>query len=138
MFEKILLAVDGSSHSSGALKAATELARIADGEVRVVHVREFGFGGRTGDVELEGSEAAHQIVDDALGALREAGVRASGTVRGARHGHEAREILDEAIAAGSQTIVMGSRGHGELEGILVGSTAQKVLHLGTFPVLVVR
>lgn len=138
MFEKILLAVDGSRPSGAALKAAAELAKLSGGEVRVLHVREFGFAGHTGDAELEGAERAQATVEDALRALREAGAKASGTVRGSRRGNEAREILEEAVAAGSKTIVMGSRGHGELEGIVLGSTAQKVLHLGTLPLLLVR
>jgi nucleotide-binding universal stress UspA family protein len=33
---------------------------------------------------------------------------------------------------------LGSRGHTELVGLIIGSTTHKVLHLGTLPVLVVR
>ncbi len=138
MFGKTLLAVDGLPRSGAALKAAAELATLSGGEVRMLHVREFRFAGHTGDAELEAAEKAQAIGEDALRALREAGAKASGTVRGSRSGHEAKEILDEAVAAGSETIVMGSHGHGELEGILLGSTAQKVLDLGTLPVLLVR
>jgi nucleotide-binding universal stress UspA family protein len=35
-------------------------------------------------------------------------------------------------------IVMGSHGTTDLEGILLGSTTHKVLHLGNLPVFVVR
>jgi nucleotide-binding universal stress UspA family protein len=35
-------------------------------------------------------------------------------------------------------IVMGSRGRGDLAGLVLGSTAHKVIHLADRPVLVVR
>jgi nucleotide-binding universal stress UspA family protein len=35
-------------------------------------------------------------------------------------------------------IVMGSRGRGDIAGLLIGSTAHEVLHLTDRPVLVVR
>jgi nucleotide-binding universal stress UspA family protein len=35
-------------------------------------------------------------------------------------------------------IIMGSRGRGDLAGLVLGSTAHKVIHLADRPVLVVR
>jgi nucleotide-binding universal stress UspA family protein len=50
----------------------------------------------------------------------------------------AREIADSAREHDAGTIVMGSKGHGDLAGLLLGSTAHKVIHLTDRPVLVVR
>jgi len=138
VFETILLALDESEHAKKTLEAAKSLAQLSGGAVRVLHVREFGFAGRAGPVELEDKGEAHKIVDDAVAALATAGIKASGTVRGAARGRQAGEILDEAASAGATIIIMGSRGLNDLEGLVVGSTTHKVLHLGTFPVLVVR
>jgi nucleotide-binding universal stress UspA family protein len=44
----------------------------------------------------------------------------------------------EARDFGAAVIVMGSRGHGGLAGLVLGSTAHKVIHLADRPVLVVR
>lgn len=138
MFETLLLALDESTHSEKALEAAKSLAKLAGSQVVVLHVREYGYAGRAGQIDLEEEGPAHKIVDEAVANLTNAGIKATGTVRGALHGHQAVEILDEAASAGASVIVMGSRGLNDLEGLLVGSTTHKVLHLGKLPVLVVR
>jgi nucleotide-binding universal stress UspA family protein len=138
VFERILVAVDGSAHARRALDAAAELAALPGTEVRVVHVREFGFSGHAGDDEPEGASLSHRVLAEAVGVLSDAGVTSTSALRGARVGHVARDILDEAETSRATVIVMGSRGHSDLEGLVLGSTAHKVLHLGRLPVLVVR
>jgi len=138
MFEKMLVALDESEHSKKTLLAATDLAKVVGSEVNVLHVRESHFIGRAGPVPDEEDDEAKKVVEQALKAFNEAGVQATGTLRGALHGRVAREILDQATESGSSIIVMGSHGAGDLEGTLVGSTTNKVLHLGHLPVFVVR
>jgi len=138
MFEKMLVALDDSERREETLLKATDLAKVLGGEVEVLHVREGHFIGRAGAVPDEDAGESESIVDDAVKALNDAGVHATGKVRGALHGRVAREILDEAEESGASLIVMGSRGATDLEGVLLGSTTHKVLHLGTLPVFVVR
>lgn len=138
MFERILVATDGSAHSRRALAAAAELASRPGVDVRVVHVREFGFSGRAGEDEPEEATEAHRLLGEALEQLTASGVTPTSALRGARVGHVAREILKEADASAATVIVMGSRGHSDLEGLVLGSTTHKVLHLGGLPVVVVR
>lgn len=137
MFDNILLALDDSEQAAKALEATKSLAQLSGGKVRVLHVREFAFAGRAGQIELEEGEVAHQIVDQAVANLATGRVDASGTVRGARNGHVAGEILDEANEVGATLIAMGSRGRNDLEGLIIASTTHKVLHLGSLPILVV-
>ena len=137
MFEKILVALDGSEHTAKALQAAADLAKLSGAEVVVLHVREGYFVGRAGEVPIEDHAEASKIVDDAVEQLTAAGVKATATVRGCQHGRVAREILGEADSSRATIIVMGSRGVNDLEGLLIGSTTHKVLHLGKLPVLVV-
>ena len=59
-------------------------------------------------------------------------------MRNTTYGHAAREILADAKEHDVGVIVMGTRGRSELAGLVVGSTAHKVIHLADRPVLVVR
>jgi len=138
MFEHILTALDGSPHDTKTLAATKELAQLSGGQVRVVHVREGHFIGRAGFVPSEEHEDASQVVDRAIAYLVDAGANATGTVRASLSGLVVAEILAEAEESGASVIVMGSRGVSDFTGLLVGSTADKVLHLGRLPVLVTR
>ena len=70
--------------------------------------------------------------------LTRAGVKAHGVVKNTMYGHAAREIVADAIELGCGVIVMGSRGRGDLAGLVIGSTTHKVIHLTDRPVLIVR
>jgi nucleotide-binding universal stress UspA family protein len=138
MFGKVLVALDSSQHRSKTLRAATELAKVSESEVEVLHVRESHFIGRAGAIPDEEQAEASKVVNEAVEALTKEGVKATGKVRGALHGRVATEILDEARESEAAIIVMGSHGAGELEGLLLGSTTHKILHLAKLPVLVAR
>jgi nucleotide-binding universal stress UspA family protein len=139
MYEKILVAIDQSPMAAQVLAAARELAQLSSGEVRVLHLREREMmGGRAGAVSYEGLDEARATADRAVRALAQDGIKASGEARNTPFGHTAREIVGEARDFGAEIIVMGSRGHSDLAGLVVGSTAHKVIHLADRPVLVVR
>ena len=59
-------------------------------------------------------------------------------VRNLRAGYAGREIIEDAKAVNADVIIMRSRGRGDLAGLILGSTAHKVIHLADRPVLVVR
>jgi nucleotide-binding universal stress UspA family protein len=138
MFDKILVALDASEHAGPVIAAAGELASKFEATVRVVHVLEMGFAGRAGAVALEDETEVRKVVDDAVGKLDALGVKATGVVRSAQHGKVAGEICDEARDFEATGIVAGSRGLTDLEGVFLGSTTHKLLHLTHLPVLVVR
>ena len=138
MYEKVLVAIDRSENSNRALAAARELASLSDGEVRVLHLREQEVIPRMGLVADESPEEAHLWLESAVDELRNAGVKATGEVRNTIYGQAAREIVADARLYDAGVIVMGSRGRNDLTGLLIGSTAHKVIHLTDRPVLVVR
>jgi len=138
MYEKVLVAIDHSAASDRALAAAKELAGLSKGEVWVLHVREREVIPRLGLVPTEEGGEAEDKVKAAVAALAEAGVTAHAEVADVLFGQAAREIVDLARQHDVGVIVMGSRGRSDLVGLVLGSTAHKVIHLTDRPVLVVR
>jgi nucleotide-binding universal stress UspA family protein len=118
MYERILVAIDDSAVSERVLAAAGELAGLSKAKVWVLHLRERELS-RLGGVESDESDSdATVAVNAAVKTLIEMGVDAQ------RHD--------------VKVIVMGSRGRSDLAGLVLGSTAHKVIHLADRPVLVVR
>jgi len=137
MFQKVLLAVDGSDHSGRAVPIAIEIAKRWGGEVIVFHAREH-VAARGMPWERESDEEVQALVDRVCGEIREAGVTVRAEVQRTLAGRTARVIVDAAAEHGAGLIVMGSRGLTDLEGLLLGSVAHKVLQLTGMPVLVTR
>ena len=139
MYDKILVAVDHSEISDRAVLAARDLALLSKGEIWVLHLREREIAARTAIVIAdETQDEAKASVDAIVEKLTAAGVKAHGEVRNTLFGYAGREIVDDAMQHGVDVIVMGSRGRGDLAGLILGSTAHKVIHLADRPVLVVR
>ena len=144
MFDAVLVAHDGSDNAWRALRAAAELARRSEGRVVVGHVREWTFPPMVAppvgfeEIELETDEGVRELEEIALKRLAEEGVPATFEVRRAPRGQVAPALLRMAEDAGADTIVMGTRGLGDLKALLLGSVAHDVLRLGRTPVLVVR
>lgn len=137
MFERILLAVDGSEHSYRAVPVAADLARRYEGDVIVLHVREHELTWGA-DIDIETDLEAVTLVDDIVRLLKEDEVNVSGDVIRVPIGNTARAIVDVASRDRVDLIVMGTRGLSEWGRLLLGSVADKVLHLAECLVLVVR
>jgi nucleotide-binding universal stress UspA family protein len=139
MYDKILVAVDHSEISNRAVAAARDLALLSKGEVLVLHLREREVLAKSGiTIAGEPADEASAWVAAAVDKLTAAGVRAHGEVDTTLYGYAARNIVEVAAEHGADVIVMGSRGRGDLAGLVLGSTAHKVIHLADRPVLIVR
>jgi nucleotide-binding universal stress UspA family protein len=138
MYERILVAVDKSAHSDHALAAARDLAALSKGEVWVLHLQEREVIPRMGQVPIESDAEAETPVDAAVKLLTDAGITAHAEVRETVFGHSAKEIIADAKLHDVGLIVMGSRGRTDMTGLVLGSTAHKVIHLSDRPVMVVR
>jgi nucleotide-binding universal stress UspA family protein len=138
MYEKLLVAVDHSKATERVLGAARELASLSHGEVWVLHLREREVVTRAGLSPGEPDDDAQAEVDAIVEELAKAGITAHGVVKSTVYGYAAREIVEDAKTLDVGVIIMGSRGRGDLAGLVLGSTAHKVIHLADRPVLVVR
>lgn len=147
MIRKILVPVDGSEHSRTALDFACGLSEKFEAELSVLHVVKDEAAERvvmvlgTAHVSLpadpERVEAAgHAITEAAKERAETHGCRLSSAASVA--GAPAKEILAYAEDGAFDTIVIGSRGLGDLGGLLLGSVSHKVSHLASCTCIVVR
>jgi len=140
---KVLIAVDGSEPSRRALQAAARLARDSPGlQAILVNVREGpAYYGALPGLDFDSVDEAQRERQDALLEAAVAQALADGIEAPAKHprcGIAAQEIVRAAAEQQVDQIVMGTRGMGALGGLLLGSVAQRVVHLAEVPVLLVR
>jgi len=139
MFKKILLAADGSPHAEGALRYARDLALRDDAQVIVVHAvpQVPDYLGEPEWQKLASRNVAEgeQVAGHAAENLRKAGVDVIVEVL---EGPPADAILRVADVRQPDLIVMGSRGHGEVASLLLGSVSHRVLAHAHMPVMIVR
>ncbi len=140
MFEKVLLAVDGSEHALHAARTAADLARTMNAkEFRIVVAYDF-IPPYLGEPNMQFAIDAR--MEEAQTIMRKT-VNTVGDIPCEIHtelieGSIAQAIIEVATTRKSDVIVMGSRGLGTLAGLLLGSTSQKVVAHAPCPVLIVR
>jgi nucleotide-binding universal stress UspA family protein len=137
MFERMVVAVDGSPRSEKTLAVAVDLAGRYAAEVTVVHVRESERYEAT-DIDMGPPIRAEDLVEQALQRFRDAGVEVRGEIRRVGAGRTPEQIVDVASTTQADLIVMGTRGMTEWRSLLLGGVATKVVHHATCPVLLVR
>lgn len=136
MFERILVAIDGTPQAQRLIATAAQLAGAGTPRLEVVCVVDRAFALPQPDV-LDYPPAEHEqheaqaLVDAALAQLP-AG-RATGRVLA---GDPARAILREAERLGCDLIVIGHRHLGRIERLLDPSVGQRVIERAPCPVLV--
>lgn len=140
VIRKIVVGVDGSATANRALEWAAAEAEQREATLVVVLAWDIpalaygapGYGMLVDRDEL--ASAAAGVLDEQL-----AHADLSRLTQPAQsmlvQGHAGQAILDAAIDA--ELIVVGSRGHGELTQLVIGSVSQHVLHHARVPVVVV-
>ncbi len=139
MFNKILLAYDGSEHARKAAKIAGTLANKMQADLWVVIAYDplpsyLGVPNEQTAIDSR-LDKANGEMNDAIG---EIGPIEGKLTREILEGPATEAILNVANVRGIELIVMGTRGHSRIEGLLMGSHSQKVLSHAHCPVLVVR
>ncbi len=139
MYDRILVATDGSDVASAAVDAAIALATRFDAELHAVHVREVGelpqdvADEAASDLERTGREAAQRAADRAADAGLEA---TTAVVEGGQTPHDA--ILAHAAEAGADLLVLGTHGRTGIGRWVMGSVAEQAVRESPIPVLTVH
>ena len=139
MFSKILHANDGSDHAFNALSLALKIAKQSNAELHMICVEEIDYLPETiEDVRQETGVAGrrfHSVVNRARSMAEESQVKLKTHVVA---GHPVRDIVDLARDLKADLLVVGASGHSALYDRMIGSRADRIVHLAPCPVLVVR
>ena len=145
--QKILVAFDGSTHSREALTWALDLSLVSGASlvaVKVVEPVEMNrayalYEAGYGTTLSERFEAMHKIDVQQMKDAVELGKRKGISVKTEMlSGNVAAAIIDYATKNGIDLIVAGTKGHGALTELLIGSVTRNLVSLSPLPVLVVK
>jgi len=141
---KILVAVDGSAPSSRAVDHLIRQVGVVKEapEIHVLNVQHpLPYGGRVSSV-VGHDRIAQFHREEGMAALKTA-MQKLDAARIKYHHHigvgaEAEVICQYAKEQGCDYIIVGTRGLGSVSNLVLGSVANKVIHLSPVPVLLVK
>lgn len=147
MYQRILVATDGSDLSKTAVRSAIELAAAVGAELVALYVVprypvSYFEGGITISVEdiarteKQWGDKAQAVVDEVQKEAEALGIRARGLVT--QSDLVAESIMSSAEKHNCDLIVMASHGRRGIKRVLIGSETQHVLTRSSLPVLVLR
>ena len=137
----VVVGIDGSEASLAALQRALREARWRDVDLHVVHVLNVSPAvlHLKGDVTITTSELAES---DRAEIWRVAGPILDGAdvdvVRVERDGDPAQALVAYSEGAEASVLVVGPRGRGKVQRLLLGSTAEATVKSATCDVLVIK
>jgi nucleotide-binding universal stress UspA family protein len=149
MFQKILVGVDGSKSALKAVALAAALSETHRSQLVLVHVVQLSA---IADQVLKISATEHlkenpkgimeklsqNLLDQARKHALQAGALEEQITTVTTDGDQARQLIQAAQRRKVDLIVLGSRGRGRLEGLLLGSVSQKVAALAPCACLIAR
>src|SRR6516164_4387744 len=139
LFERILVAIDGSDASDRAFAKALELAAVAHAELTALAIEGplpayAATIAEVDEVKREKDAFFGGLAARAREQASDAGIELEVVVRA---GHAAEAISAFTADGGYDLIVLGHKGH-FLRDHLLGSTADRVAKQATCPVMIVR
>jgi nucleotide-binding universal stress UspA family protein len=129
---KMLLCADFSDHAHRASEYAVSMAKEYGAELTLLHVLEDVP--RSTDLESATEKVAKQLKESIAPKTRE-GCIVKVLVR---IGKPYQQIIQLALEAQTDLVIMGVRGRGALDTAIFGSTTYRVIQLGSCPVLAVH
>ena len=140
MAGNILVPVDGSENSDRAVRYALELLKAGGGKLHLLNVQPSLGGGittflRKSDIDSFHRDEGEKAIASAAKIAADADMPFEKHISVGRPGELAAEF---ARRVGAAMIVMGTRGHTGLAGVVLGSVAQDVIARADVPVCLVK
>lgn len=138
MYRRIMVPLEHSSSDDAILAHVRQLAGLCKSAILLIHVAD-GFAARNlKPLNLRESEEMRddrEYLEQQCAELRAEGFEAESVLAG---GEPANEIAAAAEREGCDLIAMAVHGHKGLQDVIYGQTANRLRHLTTVPVLMVR
>lgn len=148
MSEQILVPVDGSEHAIRALRVACSLASAEGKKIKLLHVVPSvdipQALKRYAEVEHIQDSPEHlyesAVAENVLNVARDQAIElgAEDVECAIEHGEASKGILAAASRGNVDTIVMGTRGLSDIQGLVFGSVAHRVAHGAACRVIAVK
>jgi nucleotide-binding universal stress UspA family protein len=145
MYEKIVVAVDGSPTSLRGLDEAIKVAKTLGGKLLIVHVvnelviaAEYVPSVYYEPMLVSLREAGEKVLEQAVSVARRADVTCEQKLVETLGARAADEIVKQAREWRADLIVLGTHGRRGLSRLAMGSDAELVVRQSPVPVLLVR
>jgi nucleotide-binding universal stress UspA family protein len=139
MFEKMMVAIDGSPASEKALAAAVDLAAHYGADLTAVGVAEVpevvGMVDEVDEIRQQAEGHHRRLGEAAVAYARSRGVALRSVVL---RGHAADAIVRYAEAEGAGLLVLGQHGHSRIARFFLGSTTDRVSEHAPCTVMIVK
>ncbi len=144
MYQRIMVAVDGSATAERGLQEAIGFARDQKAKLAIVHVVDivvvFGAGQFPGTYIAATRELANDIIERARETARAAGIEAeilSPEIVTSGY-HVGDTIANVAREWHADLLVVGTHGRRGVSRMLIGSVAERIARMAPCPLLLVR
>ena len=136
MYKTILVTLDGTSTDVAIIKHVKELAKLAHSRVVLLHVAD-GWAARTYGPDAVSPEITEDTayLNKVRADFQAAGVPAESELA---YGDPVREIVKWVRQKGCDLVAMSTHGHRFIADIFLGTTASRVQHSISVPVLLLR
>ena len=136
MYETILVTLDGTPTDRAIIEHVKQLAKFAHSRVVLLHVAD-GWAARTYGRDAVSAEITEDTayLDKVLVEFQSAGIPADAELA---YGEPADEIIKWVQQKGCDLVAMSTHGHRFLADVFLGTTANRVQHRISAPVLLLR
>lgn len=136
MYEKILMTLDGTSRDRAIIEHVKQLAKFARSHLVLLHVAD-GWAARTYGPDAVSPEIAEDTayLEKVRAEFQVVGIPTEAELA---YGEPVKEIIKWIQQKGCDLVAMSTHGHRFLADIFLGTTASRVQHSISVPVLLLR
>lgn len=136
MYDKILVTLDGTSSDRAIIQHVQQLAKLAHSHVVLLHVAD-GWAARTYGPDAVSPEITHdsEYLQQVRAELHAWGIPVDAELA---YGDPVTEIIKWVEQKGCDLVAMSTHGHRFLADLFLGTTATRVQHRISVPVLLLR